>query len=101
MLLVVRVIMLGCGHGHSRHRGLGFDVALGRRSRGGRKGIANRKVHGGDLLLLVHDDLLRNALELLVLAVLEFGHRHLDCALMVRPHHLYEVPIDVAGRRRF
>lgn len=62
---------------------------------GGR--LAERQAHGDDLLLLFDDDFLRDAPQLLVLAVAQFRHRHVDRALVVRDHHGGEVGVDVAG----
>ena len=61
-----------------------------------RQRLAERQAHGRDLLLLLDDDLLRDAPELLVLAVAQLGQRHVDGALVVRDHHRDEV----ARRRR-
>src|ERR1700736_3821404 len=55
-----------------------------RRSRcGTRCRLANRELHGGDLLQLVDDDFLRDAPQLFVLAVTQFADRHVDRALMM------------------
>ena len=43
--------------------------------------------HGGDLLALLHDDLLGNTTEHRVVAVAQLGDRHVDRGLMVRDHH--------------
>src|SRR5215469_2078371 len=67
-------------HVHARH---GLPRGRGRRRRGGRQRLADRQPHGGDLLLLVDDDLLRQASDLRVAPVAEHGHRHVDRALMV------------------
>jgi hypothetical protein len=55
----------------------------------------DRKPHGGDLLLLGHDDLLGQPLDLRVATVAKHRYGHVDCALMVRHHHSHEVDIDV------
>lgn len=55
------------------------------------------ELHRGDLLHLVHDDFLRDAPKLLVLAVAQLDHRHVDGTLMMRVHHGDEVAIDVTG----
>ena len=90
-------------HGH----GVAGAVVAGRRrpmpapvgaACGGRQRLTERQAHGGDLLLLVDDDLLGDAAELLVVAVAQFGLGHLDGALVVRDHHGGEIGVDVAGR---
>ena len=81
-----------CRCGHRRRRDL-----RGRR-RGRRQRLAERQAHGGDFLLLVDDDLLRDAAQLFVVAIAQFGQRHVDGALMMRDHHGDEVGVDVAGR---
>jgi hypothetical protein len=84
-------------------------MCIGRRGRGGRhglrryrrrvgRGLADRELHGRDLLGLVDDDLLGDAAQLLVLAVAQFDHGHVDRALMMRRHHRDEIAVDVAGR---
>ena len=60
--------------------------------------MAERQAHRDDLLLLIDDDLLRDAPQLLVVAIAQLGQRHVDRALMVRDHHGGEVGVDVAGR---
>src|ERR1700737_2690166 len=68
------VVMLDCSRGR----------LLLRRSRcGTRCRLANRELHGGDLLQLVDDDFLRDAPQLFVLAVTQFADRHVDRALMM------------------
>jgi hypothetical protein len=47
---------------------------------------------------LRHDDLLSDALEVIVVPVRQFGLRHLDGALMVRRHHRDEIFVDVTRR---
>src|ERR1700719_3763037 len=71
---------------------------LVRRRHRPREGLAERQPHRGDLLLLGDDDLLGNALELLVVAVAQFRLRHLDRPLMMRGHHRNEVSIDIPRR---
>jgi hypothetical protein len=83
------VVMLDCSRGR----------LLLRRSRcGTRCRLANRELHGGDLLQLVDDDFLRDAPQLFVLAVTQFADRHVDRALMMGSHHGDEITVDVAGR---
>jgi hypothetical protein len=62
--------------------------------------LANCELHRGNLLHLVDDDFLRDPPKLLVLAVAQLDHGHVDGALMMRVHHGNEVAIDVAGRLR-
>src|SRR3984893_6227348 len=83
------VVMLECSRGR----------LLLRRSRcGTRCRLANRELHGGDLLQLVDDDFLRDAPQLFVLAVTQFADRHVDRALMMRGHHSDEIAVDIACR---
>src|SRR5271166_6963715 len=60
--------------------------------------LADRELHGRDLLHLVDNDLLGDAPQLLVLAVAQLDHRHFDRALVMRGHHGHEIAVDVAGR---
>src|SRR5579863_9724120 len=46
---------------------------LRRRRRRGREHLAESEPHRGDLLLLLHDDFLRNAAQLLVMAIAKLG----------------------------
>src|SRR5207237_1301544 len=55
------------------------------------------QTHVVDLLLLGDDDLLRESLQTLVLAVPQLGEGHVDRSLVVRNHHAREVPIGVAA----
>src|ERR1700738_5234938 len=73
-------------------------LLLRRSRRGIRYRLANRKVHGRDLLHLVDDDLLRYAPQMFVLAVTQFADRPVDRALMMWGHHGGEIAVDVAGR---
>lgn len=68
------------------------------RGSGRRDRFTDRKFHRRDLLHLADDDFLRDTTELLVLAVAQFEHGHVDRPLMVRGHHGDEVAVDVAGR---
>jgi hypothetical protein len=65
---------------------------LGRRQR-----LTDGEAHGGNLLLLGHDDLLRQPPDLRVAAVAKHRNSYVDRALMMRHHHRYEIGIDVAG----
>ena len=57
-----------------------------------------KAAHVGDLLPLLDDDRLREALEPLIVSVLQLQQRHIDRTLMVRNHHSYEVAVDIAVR---
>src|SRR5205823_6628642 len=87
-------------HVHRRER----RVAVGRSGRGflvgrrrGREWLANRQPHRRDLLVLHHDDFLREAPELLVAPVTQLSLRHVDRTLMMRNHRRDEVSVHVAG----
>src|SRR5260370_39237609 len=71
--------------------------ATGRR----RQRLADCQPHCGDLLLLFDDDSLRNAPQLLVVPVAQYGLRHVDRPLVVLRHHYGEVCVDLARRRDF
>jgi len=60
--------------------------------------VADGQAHDGDFLPLRDDDFLRQAPQLLVLAVAQVRHRHVDRALVMRRHHRDEVAVDVAAR---
>src|SRR6516162_10377809 len=83
-------------------RTAGFPIARRRewdligRWRGRRQRLAKRQSHCRDLLCLCDDDFLSHAPERLIVAIAQFGLRHLDCALMMRRHHRNEVSIDIA-----
>ena len=66
------------------------EAVLGRR--------IEKAAHVGDLLSLLDDDRLREALELFV-ARTQLHERHIDGALMMRDHHPDEVAVDIAARR--
>src|SRR5271166_6657249 len=57
-----------------------------------------RQPHGRDLLVLIDDDLLRDAAQLLALPVAQLGFRHVDRALVVRDHHGCKVAVNIARR---
>src|SRR5207253_9419961 len=87
-------------HVHRRER----RVGVGRSGRGflvgrrrGREWLANRQPHRRDLLVLHHDDFLREAPELLVAPVTQLSLRHVDRTLMMRNHRRDEVSVHVAG----
>ena len=86
------------GEDRTANRPVAPRARLVRRRRGRRQRLAERQPHRGDLLLLVDDDLLRDAPQLLVVTVAQLGLRHVDRALMMRHHHRDEVLVDVAGR---
>src|SRR4051794_24650065 len=71
---------------------------LRRRGGGWGQWVAKREAHRGDLLLLLDDDLLGDATELLVTAIAEVSSRHVDRALVVGDHHGGEIPAVVAAR---
>src|ERR1700737_3306143 len=77
--------------------GVGRGLNLCGRGGAGRQSVAEREVHDRDLLLLLDDDLLRQPLQALVLAVAQLDERHVDGALVGRDHHAGEVPICIAG----
>jgi hypothetical protein len=60
--------------------------------------LADRELHGRDLLHLVDDDFLGDAPQLLILPVAQLGDRHVDRPLMMRHHHCCEIAIDIAAR---
>jgi hypothetical protein len=74
---------------------LGLDIAL-QGVTGFAKRLAERRLHCADLLRLPGDDIPRDSAQFRVVAVLQLGLGHLDCALMVRDHHGDEVGIDIA-----
>jgi hypothetical protein len=59
--------------------------------------LAEGESHGGDFLLLLDDDFLRDAPQLLVATVAQFGLSHVNRTLMVRNHHGSEIMIDITG----
>src|SRR2546430_17361387 len=67
------------------------------RSRWRRRVSSQGQPHRRDLLLLRHDDLLRHAPQLLILAVTELGFRHGDGALVMRNHHGDEITVHITG----
>jgi hypothetical protein len=60
---------------------------------------SSRATENRNLLLLLSDDFLRQTPELVVMAVLELGLRHVDRAPMLWDHNGREVAIDIASRR--
>src|SRR6185312_12074550 len=86
------VLLSGMHAGMICHRTIG----LCGRGHGWRQRLAEREMHRCDLLLLIDDDLLRDALELLVVSKAQLGHRHVDGALMMRHHHRHEIFVVVA-----
>jgi hypothetical protein len=73
-------------------------IGIGLRDRLARR-PGQERLHVGDLLALLDDDRLGEALEPRVVPVLQQEPRRIDCALMVRDHHPHEVAVDIAGRR--
>jgi hypothetical protein len=70
---------------------------LGRyRCRRRRQWPADGKLHRRDLLLLLDDDLLRNAAQLFVMPVAQLRVRHIDSTLVMRRHQCDKIAIDVA-----
>src|SRR5437867_3862384 len=67
------------------------------RWRGWGERLANRQPHRSDILLLLHDDFLGDAPELLVAAITQLSLRHVDRTLMMRNHRRDEVSVHVAG----
>ena len=64
-------------------------LLLRRRRRGVRHLLADRELHGGDLLHLVDDDFLRDAPQLFVLAVTQFADRHAGSGAPAVPRALW------------
>ena len=65
---------------------------------GERSGVCNEATQDRNLLLLLSDDFLGKAPELVAMAVLELRFRQIYRALMLRDHG-GEVAIDIASRR--
>ena len=66
---------------------------------GERSGVCNEATQDRNLLLLLSDDFLGKAPELVVMAVLELRFRQIYRALMLSDHVGGEVAIDIASRR--
>src|SRR5262245_40572732 len=66
---------------------------LDRRRSGRRQRLADREPHNGNLLLLGHDDLLRQPPDLRIAAIAQHRNRHVDCTLMMRNHHCDKIRI--------
>ncbi len=64
---------------------------------GWRKRLADGEPHRSDLLLLRHDDFLRDPQELLIVAVAQLCLGHFDRALVMQHHPVDKILIDVAG----
>jgi hypothetical protein len=64
----------------------------------GRQRLTDGEPHGSDLLLLGNDDLLHQPSNLRVATVAKHSECHVDCTLVVRHHHCYEIDIDVPRR---
>src|SRR5437762_1396476 len=64
-----------------------------------RRARQRKTAHVGDLLRLLDDNRLGEALELFIAAIFQQDERHVDRTLMMRDHHPHEVLIDIAARR--
>ncbi len=85
-----------CGRGSEAWRRRRAHGCVGAGAEGGGR-LADREPHRGDFLLLLDDDFLRDAAQLLVVAVAQLDHAPCRSPLVMRRHHLDEVAVDVAA----